>query len=352
MAWDCGGVTTGPVTVPLVLALGIGVASAVGKGDSSMSGFGIVTLASIFPILGVLILGIYTALMASPEMIISASEQAALLAAEKTLRWYEISPGVEIVNGLRAIIPLVLFLIFVLSIILRGKLQNTGIIRYGIFLTVIGMILFNLGLTYGLSSLGSQTGSLVPAAFTRIETITHSPLYSTTLGILIAGIFAWLLGFGATLAEPALNALGITVENLTSGTFKKSLLMYSVSFGVAIGIMLGVFKIIFDIPIMYILLPGYILALIMTHFSSEEFVNVGWDSAGVTTGPVTVPLVLAMGLGFGKAVGTTEGFGILAAASVCPIISVLSLGLYLQVKAKRQNAALEQTQFTPEVTIE
>jgi len=242
----------------------------------------------------------------------------------------------EIVMGIRAIVPLIHFLLFVLCIILHEKLPDAGITAYGIFLSIAGMILFNIGLSYGLAKLGNQSGCLVPAAFTRIDMMPESPLFSTVLGVFIAGLFAWLLGFGATLAEPALNALGITVENLTNGAFKKSLLIYSVCFGVATGIMAGVLKIIFNFHIMYIILPGYLIALVLTALSTEEFVNVGWDSAGVTTGPVTVPLVLAMGVGFGNALGVTDGFGILAAASVCPIVSVLALGLYMQYKCKRQ----------------
>jgi len=147
-------------------------------------------------------------------------------------------------------------------------------------------------------------------------------------------VFACLLGFGATLAEPALNALGRTVEDLTQGSFKKKQLMYAVSVGVGIGIALGVMKIIFSIPLAYLLLPSYCLGLILTYFSSEEFVNVAWDSAGVTTGPVTVPLVLAMGLGLGVAVDAVEGFGILSMASIAPIISVLSTGLWIEFKQK------------------
>ena len=338
LAWDCGGVTTGPVTVPLVLALGIGVASAVGKGNSSLSGFGIVTLASLLPVAGVLILGIISSFTSSPESILAAAASAESQSGGVSPGPLGRSPVTEIISGFRAIIPLVLFLVFVLSFVLREKLQHAGIIRYGITLTVIGMIVFNIGLTYGLSKLGSQSGSLVPGAFTRIENMPNSPLYSLTLGIAIAGLFAWVLGFGATLAEPALNALGMTVENLTSGTFRKSMLMYSVSFGVGAGILLGVMKIIFQFPLMYILFPGYVVALLLTYLSNEEFVNVAWDSAGVTTGPVTVPLVLAMGLGFGNAVGAVEGFGILASASVCPIISVLTVGIIIQRRAKIQNS--------------
>tara|TARA_B100000900_G_scaffold413852_1_gene438848 strand:- start:1707 stop:3485 length:1779 start_codon:yes stop_codon:yes gene_type:complete len=339
LAWDCGAVTTGPVTVPLVLALGIGVASAAGKGaDSSLSGFGIVTLASVFPILGVLLLSFYTAYTVSPEVIIERAAEikaAAALAAAQP-EWYEVTPWNEVILGVRAIVPLVIFLAIVLIIILREKMKNAGMTYYGIFLAVSGMCIFNVGLTYGLAKLGDQSGGLIAAAFTAIDAVDASPLYTATVGVGIAALFAWVLGLGATLAEPALNALGMTVQNLTNGAFKKSMLMGAVAFGVATGIMLGVLKLIFDFHIMYILIPGYTIGLILTLLSTEEFVNVGWDSAGVTTGPVTVPLVLAMGLGFGNAIGSTEGFGILAAASICPIVAVLTLGIYVQFKVKRE----------------
>ncbi len=339
LAWDCGAVTTGPVTVPLVLALGIGVAAAAGKGaDSSLSGFGIVTLASVFPILGVLILSFYTAYTVPPELIIEKAAEIKLAAqtAASQPKWYEITPWTEVILGVRAIVPLVIFLAVVLLVILREKLKNAFITYYGIILAVVGMCIFNIGLTYGLAKLGDQSGGLIAGAFTSIEAITASPLYSMTVGVGIAGLFAWVLGLSATLAEPALNALGITVQNLTNGAFKKSMLMIAVAFGVGTGIMLGVLKLIYGFHIMYILIPGYTLGLILTFLSTEEFVNVGWDSAGVTTGPVTVPLVLAMGLGFGNALGSTDGFGILAAASICPIVAVLTLGIYVQFKVKRE----------------
>ena len=339
LAWDCGAVTTGPVTVPLVLALGIGVASAAGKGaDSSLSGFGIVTLASVFPILGVLLLSFYTAFTVPPEVLIAKAAEikaAAALAAAQP-EWYEVTPWNEVILGVRAIVPLVIFLAIVLIIVLREKMKNAGMTYYGIFLAVTGMCIFNVGLTYGLAKLGDQSGGLIAAAFTAIDAVDASPLYTATVGVGIAALFAWVLGLGATLAEPALNALGMTVQNLTNGAFKKSMLMGAVAFGVATGIMLGVLKLIYDFHIMYILIPGYTIGLILTLLSTEEFVNVGWDSAGVTTGPVTVPLVLAMGLGFGNALGSTEGFGILAAASICPIVAVLTLGIYVQLKVKRE----------------
>lgn len=334
LAWDSGAVTTGPVTVPLVLALGIGISAAAGKGHSSLSGFGIVTLASLFPILGVEGLALYVASVQSPEEILRAA--AAATAAISTA-WYEQTPFVEIISGIRAIVPLVLFLVLIMVFLLKERIRQRNIIIYGISLCVIGMILFNLGLSYGLAKLGGQSGGLVPAAFTSHEFVSTSPLYGYALGMLIAVAFAWLLGFGATLAEPALNALGITVENLTNGAFRKSMLMYAVSFGVGCGIAVGVLKIVYDIPIAWLLIPGYIAAAVLTALSSEEFVNVAWDSAGVTTGPVTVPLVLAMGLGFGDAVGAMDGFGILSMASIGPIIAVLGTGLWIQVKIRKRH---------------
>lgn len=339
LAFDCGAVTTGPVTVPLVLSLGIGIAHAAGKGGDSLSGFGIVTLASLFPIIAVMVLTLYLTTQLTPEMIIETSRGAAVAAGEP--RWYESTPGAEIIGGLRAIVPLVVFLLLVMVVLLREKIPNPKFVAFGILMCVVGMIIFNLGLSYGLAKLGGQSGSLVPAAFTRVDGIDDSPLYFLILGLIIALGFAWLLGFGATLAEPALNALGMTVENLTNGSFKKSTLMYAVSLGVGTGIAIGVAKIIFDIPIAWLLIPGYLIAIGLTAISNEEFVNIAWDSAGVTTGPVTVPLVLAMGLGFGNALGATEGFGILSMASIGPIIAVLSTGIYIRVKIARRHARTE-----------
>jgi len=335
LAWDSGAVTTGPVTVPLVLALGIGIASAAGKGDSSLSGFGIVTLASLFPVFAVLSLSIYVSFISTPEQIIQIAQNSVIVTGD--LPWYESSPGVEVVLGIRAIVPLVLFLLFVLYVILKEKIKKPGTIIYGVSLAVLGMCIFNVGLTYGLAKLGGQAGGLIPAAFNTIKTNSGiiEQLYPYGLGLAIAILFAWILGFGATLAEPALNALGLTVQNLTQGAFKKNLLIYAVSIGVGCGIAIGIVKIIFDIPLGFLLIPFYIIALTLTYFSTEEFVNIAWDSAGVTTGPITVPLVLAMGLGFGNAVGAIEGFGILSMASIGPIIAVLSTGLWVQKKTKK-----------------
>ena len=329
LAWDCGAVTTGPVTVPLVLAIGIGIANGTGKGHSTLSGFGIVTLASLFPIMAVLILTLFVYFNISPAEIM-AGAKIAQSAVAADISFWDRTPVVELILGVRAILPLVVFLAAVLFLVLKTKLPNRLVTTYGIVLCVIGMCIFNLGLTYGLGAMGTQTGKSLPAAFKALDIIETSPIFSEAVGITLVIIFAFILGFGATLAEPALNALGTTVQKLTNGAFKKPMLMYSVAIGVSVGISLGIAKLILSLDLATMLLPLYTIGVILTIFSSEEFVNVAWDSAGVTTGPVTVPLVLAMGLGLGEAVSAVEGFGILSLASICPIIAVLSTGLVIQ----------------------
>jgi len=326
LAWDCGAITTGPVTVPLVLALGIGVANAAGEEDNPLSGFGIVTLASLFPAIAVMLL----ALGASGD----AATVVAIAVAEAP-SWHEQTPYAEIIGALRAILPLTLFLWLVQRFLLGERTKDVRYVGYGIVMAVLGMLLFNLGLTWGLAPLGSQAGGLVPSAFAAHPAAAQAPLYGYGLGVAVALGFAALLGLGATVAEPALLAMGITVETLTDGAFRKNALVYTVAVGVAIGTALGVAKIVFDLPLAMLLLPAYGVALVMTVLSSEEYVNLAWDSAGVTTGPVTVPLVLALGLGLGRSVDAVDGFGVLAMASSGPIVSVLAMGQWIRLREWR-----------------
>lgn len=320
LAWDCGGITTGPVTVPLVLAVGIGVAASAGRGENPLSGFGIVTLASLFPVMAVLAVAILFSTQALPAF---EPVQAA------QLMWYEETPFVEMGGALRAILPLVFLLFVVQRLVLRHKTKGLNVLLYGIFMALLGMMVFNLGLTAGLVELGNQAGNNVPWAFSPHRETGAAPLYPRALGLTMTLVFAFCIGYGATVAEPALNAMGLTVENLSDGAFKKRLLIHAVAFGVGLGAALGVAKILFGLSLAYILVAAYSLALALTVFSREELVNLAWDSAGVTTGPVTVPLLLALGVGLAEAVGAAEGFGILALCSAGPIISVLAVGLWI-----------------------
>lgn len=334
LAWDCGAITAGPVTVPLVLAVGIGVSAATGQEDNPLSGFGIVTLASLFPVIAVMLLGLFVewGWMANIPL-------DSLLTTVPSEDGQHMAPFAHVSMALRAILPLVLFLWVVQRFLLKEKQQHLNIIAYGVSLAILGMALFSIGQDYGLTALGAQAGELFPASFARFESVPGSPLYSHGAGIALTLLFAMLLGFGATLAEPALNAMGMKVQELTDGAFAKNTLIRAVAFGVGVGTAIGVAKIIFDLPIAGLLLPGYALALLMTLLSGEEYVNLAWDSAGVTTGPVTVPLVLALGVGLGKAVGVQDGFGVLAMASVGPIVSVLAVGLWIRMRTALERRA-------------
>ena len=414
LAWDCGAVTTGPVTVPLVLALGIGVCRVVGDADTSNAGFGIVTLASLFPIVAVLGLSFYhyaaddyygrpnypvaehfvervsddtkSSGDSTPSAAFSPAEFEQFLVsgqvdAEHRIRYDQgdrqleggriVLRGTTIilekipeqrptliggaawdpnqaiisriyeatVSAFRAIIPLSLFLFLTIRFLMRERIQSAQELFIGIGFAVFGMALFILGINFGLNPLGAQLGSNVPAAFASLTPwgmeglegpIFETPFYGKFLSIM----FGFFLGYGATLAEPALNAFGETVEKITVGAFRKRLLMQAVAVGVGFGIAAGVLKIAYDVPLANLLVPPYTLLLVLTWFSSEEFVNFGWDSAGVTTGPITVPLVLAMGLGIGANVpGVSDGFGVLALASVGPIITVLIVGFVVSRNA-------------------
>lgn len=420
LAWDCGAVTTGPVTVPLVLALGIGVCRIVGDADSSNAGFGIVTLASLLPVLAVLALGFFhfaaddyygrehyagevrveSAAPAAAGNDEEAAQSVAFSPADfeyflhhgrvddehrirydggtKTLEDGRIvlrdsvivleklperrptlvaggywDPDESVlariaeatIAAIRAIVPLCLFLLVSLHFVLPEGLKGSVEITIGIGFALLGMALFILGIELGLSPLGEQLGSNVPAAFAALTPWgmqgTEGPLFDTVFyGKALAIVFGFFLGYGATLAEPALNALGNSVEKITVGAFRKSLLIQSVAVGVGLGIAFGVLKIAYGIPLAYLLVPPYAVLVVLTWFSSEEFVNFGWDSAGVTTGPITVPLVLAMGLGIGANVpGAADGFGILALASVGPIITVLTVGFIVARTSDRAPAA-------------
>ena len=435
LAWDCGAVTTGPVTVPLVLALGVGASAdnrggggSEGESDESReegddeeegswaSAFGVVTLASLFPVIMVLLFGVVAHMLTDTESIldqacIEAENNPKLAPQDPTVRLQHhcpagVSPDAsdagsdssdggpslglisdQTIQGLQAVCPLVLFLVGVLQFVLHANLPTVNLpdplnldaaapksttavhVSWGALAALLGIIIFFVGLQTGLIALGSSVGNILPSAFTQIDKTPgksgdDSPgepaIYceadepNCALGVALVAMFAWFLGFGATCAEPALNTLGLTVERLTNGQFKRTMLIGAVSFGVATGITVGVLvrlslrkpplsltaiashsahdvpqRLIYDFDLMWILLPGYAIALVLTAFSSEEYICVAWDSAGVTTGPITVPLVVSMGLGISDALKIKDGFGILACASVSPIISVLAMGLWV-----------------------
>jgi hypothetical protein len=339
VAWDAGGITTGTVTAPLVLALGVGMARVLGKGDTGMSGFGIITLCSIWPIALVLaaaLLFSWTGMFMTPEQFAALPKAAAGADAAAGTNVFALF-GESLIGACTSMLPLIALLLLIQRFILKEPVRNLDQVIMGVVFALLGLLLFKVGLVTGLDPLGSQVGSRATDAFTP-----DGGIYGTLWGKAIVLAFAFAVGYGASLAEPALMSLGITVEEVTAGAFKKFLVMHSVAFGVGLGLILGIARIMWGWSSLSIVLPSYVLVVLLSLVSEEKYVNIGWDSGGVTTGDITSPILIALGLGVAAAVGGADGFSLIAMGSVWPIISVLALGLYVNRTtpsvAKTENA--------------
>jgi hypothetical protein len=322
LAWDAGAVIVGPVLCPLVLSLGLGVSNATGKSDSSMGGFGMVALISIFPITAVI--GLTYALSSlsggasvAPSMAAPAAAGVSTVAA---------LAGDSFVLALRAIAPIFIFLyVFMKYWLGMDDIPKPQLVLGGGF-AVVGLFLFNFGLSCGLAELGNQVGERLPYTFHP----EHASLYPSQIGKAMVVLFGIILGYGATLAEPAFNVLGQQVEDVTQGAFKKWLFCQAVAIGVGVGAGFGMLSLVYQVNLLWLLLPPYTILFVLTLLNEEEYVNIAWDGGAVTTGPVTVPLKLAIGIALSHATGFAEGFGILALASAYPVLNILLLGLYIK----------------------
>jgi len=325
VAWDAGGITTGTVTAPLVLALGVGMARVLGKGDTGMSGFGIITLCSIWPIALVLAAALifsWTGMFMTPAQF-AALPHAAAAEAGGGGNLFALF-GENFLEACTSLLPLIALLFLIQKLVLKEPVRDLDHVILGIVFALLGLLLFKVGLVSGLSPLGDQVGGKATLAFSP-----DGGLYGTLWGKLIVLAFAFAVGYGASLAEPALMSLGITVEEVTAGAFKKFLVMHSVAFGVGMGLILGIARIMYGWSSLAIVLPSYVLVVLLSLISEEKYVNIGWDSGGVTTGDITSPILIALGLGVAAAVGGADGFSLIAMGSVWPIISVLALGLFV-----------------------
>jgi hypothetical protein len=447
LAWDTGGAATGAVTVPIILALGLGV-SKTGEKNSSGSGLGLVTLASALPVAAVLLL----AALISPrvpkpsspaEFFSSSPEQRARAlyvagGGEELLKMAEVAvlsgdlspanftvffpdrktpaPGGEdgedfsafsarsLLGFLKAaavaVLPLALALIISIAFIARDRIRNPDVAALGIFFVAAGMFALNLGMEAGVTAISSQSGESLTHTYREIPNLkkaelirgvdsssvftvpgksgpqeyiwipgekgpkpekfvsgrlagnvyTHVPVKSAVFSALgrpgaylVILVFVFFLGFFAIFAEPALAATAVTVEEMTTGTFRRSKLVMIAAVGVGAGMALGFARVLFSnmlpaggIHLSWILTPCYILALILTIFAPEDFSSIAWDVAGIATGPITVPIIITTGLGLGADSLRADGaFGIVATASVIPIIAVLVSGIIDKQKSKR-----------------
>lgn len=219
------------------------------------------------------------------------------------------------IEALAGILPIVLFLLAFNRFVLRTPLENPKENLMGIIIAVIGLVLFSNGLRMGLLPLGETVGLNLPK---------ESPLW-------LVLVFSFILGFGVTMAEPSMQALAGQVEQLTAGTLKKQVVMVTVALGIGTGVTLGVLKIILKIPTAKIMIPAMAVLAFLAWRSPAAITGVAFDASGVTTGPVTVPLIVALGIGIATALGgrdpLVDGFGLIALCLVCPTALMMLLGI-------------------------
>ena len=344
VAWDAGGITTGTVTAPLLLALGVGIATALGKNHDGMAGFGIITVCSIWPIALFLGMGLYHS-WTGEFMSVAECDGAGLAQAPPPpppgdAGDIDVAPstiGQNLVSGERRDPPADR------SILLAASSTSCSGSRSEAS-SGSGRASPSPSSVCSSSRSGSSGGSPRWATRSAATPSSRSPARgskprcrawpptgatATLWGKLVVMVVRLRRRLRrASLAEPALAALGMTVEDVTAGAFKRSVsCVHTVAFGVGIGPVIGVAKILFGWPALWIVIPSYGLVLLLTIVSDEKYVNIGWDSGGVTTGDITSPVLIALGLGVAAAVGAADGFSLIAMGSVWPIIAVLGMGI-------------------------
>ena len=318
VAFDAGGVTTGPITVPFIMALGVGVSAlraAQGHDDDS---FGLVALCSGGPILMVLLLGIF---YHPSDAIYSAVEIAPVVTTRDVAQQFAIGLPDYAKEVLLSILPIVA--VCVLFQLLTHHYRRRQLLRTGVgFLyTVIGLILFLTGVNIGFTPVGNLLGS---------------GLADSTYRWVLIPIGA-LIGYYIVKAEPAVQVLNKQVEDVTGGTVSQSMMNTALSIGVAYAVMLSMVRVLTGISIYWILVPGYALALILARYVPSVFVGIAFDSGGVASGPMTSTFLLPLAMGACTALGgnvVTDAFGVVALVALAPPVAIQIMGVIYVHKAK------------------
>ena len=335
LAYDSGGVTTSTVTVPLVAALGIGLASSIKGRNPAIDGFGLIAFASLTPMIFVQIYGIIVynfmdAPVTAQAAVATVIEEGKAVASAYTFSAYD--TFMALVGTIKDVMPILIVIFFFQYIIIKKPVAHLHKIITGIIMVILGLYAFIVGLEMGLFPIG--------------ETIAFQ---LTGMGNnLLIYLFAFLIGFSTTMAEPALLAIAIKAEEISQGNIKQNILRMIVALGVAVGIGLGAFRLVSGDPIHYYIIGGYILVIIFTYFAPKYIVPIAYDSGGVTTSTVTVPLVAALGLGLAENIEgrnpLIDGFGLIAFASLFPMLTVMGYGIYAEYYKKKQTNAQTSTE--------
>ena len=320
IAFDSGGATTGPITVPFIMAMGIGVAATVKKtGEDDDNSFGFVGLASIGPIAAVAIMGIFNPM----DKNLAAADTAEHIDRGVLAPFIEQLPHVSYDISM-ALLPLALIFVIFQIALLKLPGQQVKRMILGFVYAWIGLVIFMTGVNGGFTPIGRSLGM--------------------ELGVLLDG---WallpvglILGAVVVCAEPAVWVLTEQVEEVSGGSIRRSVMLAALSISVALAVGIGMLRVITGISIWYIIVPGYILALGLTKFCPKLFTAIAFDSGGVASGPMSTTFVLALTLGAAIASGgnpATDAFGMVAMIAMAPLITIQLLGLafkYMEGKKK------------------
>ncbi len=324
VAFDSGGVTTGPMTVPFIMALGVGISATRSDRHAADDSFGLVALCSIGPILAVMILGmIYNPDSAAytPPVIpeIADSKQLwNLFAVELPTYMKEIA---------LSLLPIVLFFAVFQALILKLSGRNLTRILIGLVYTYIGLVLFLTGVNVGFMPAGNYLGQVLAG-------LSH-PWVIVPI--------AMVMGYFIVKAEPAVYVLNKQVEEITDGAISARAMGTALSAGVAISLGIAMIRVLTGISILWILIPGYTIALVISFLVPKIYTAIAFDSGGVASGPMTAAFLLPLAQGACVALGgniVTDAFGVVAMVAMTPLITIQVMGLYSKLAEKKKTAAV------------
>lgn len=330
IAFDSGGVTTGPMTVPFIMAMGVGLASVRSDKNAADDSFGLVALSSIGPILAVMLLGFCF------EPVGAAYTKTEIAAVETTrdvlLEFLVAFPkyGREVLISL---IPVVaVFFLFQMASH-RYHRHQIKRIAVGLGYTYLGLAMFLCGVNAGFAPVGAYLGRELAAESWECLLIP--------IGMVI--------GYYIVKAEPAIQVLNRQVENVSNGAVPARTMNRCMSVGVSVSVGLSMLRLVTGLPLHWIILPGYLIALILTRFVPKMFVGIAFDSGGVASGPMTTTFLLPLSIGACEAVGgniMTDAFGVVALVALTPLIAIQMMGLQYQLKLRHgEKAELQRVEF-------
>ena len=307
MAFDSGGVTTGPITVPFIMSLGVGISLTVGGKNTSENSFGLISLCSVGPILAILILGLsMNGNVETPPINYEISGDIVNAFATTFLK----TVG-EVGLALGLIVVFFLIIQFIYLKLPKKKLLQIGI---GIIYTFLGLVIFLTAVNVGFMPIGYKMG-------TQIANV-HP---------VIAVVFAFIIGMVVVLAEPAIHVLTKQVQEVTTGGVSKKSMLIALCIGVGLSIALSILRIILDFSILYYLIPGYFISLGLSFFVPKLYTGIAFDSGGVASGPLTSTFILPFAIGVcmtlhGESKVLVDAFGVVAMVAMTPLITIQLLG--------------------------